>query len=39
VRDEVKIAEIEFLKAEIYRREVDVVARRIDAYDRFSDRI
>jgi DNA polymerase-3 subunit epsilon len=32
-------AEVRFLRAEIYRREVDPLVRRIDAYDRFSDRI
>ncbi|PZR78875.1 MAG: DNA polymerase III subunit epsilon, partial [Stutzerimonas stutzeri] len=28
-----------FLRTEIYRYEVDPPVRRIDAYDRFSDRI
>lgn len=32
-------AEMRFLRTEIYRREIDPVIRRIDAYDRFSDRI
>jgi DNA polymerase-3 subunit epsilon len=32
-------AEVRFLRSEIYRREVDPLVRRIDAYDRFSDRI
>jgi DNA polymerase-3 subunit epsilon len=32
-------AEVRFLRTEIYRREVDPLVRRIDAYDRFSDRI
>ncbi len=32
-------AEIQFLKTEIYRRDVDPLVRRIDAYDRFSDRV
>ncbi|WP_284877747.1 3'-5' exonuclease [Brevundimonas sp. MEB006b] len=32
-------AELHFLKAEIYRREIDLLVRRIDAHDRFSDRV
>ncbi len=32
-------AEVGFLRTEIYRREIDPLIRRIDAYDRFSDRI
>ena len=31
--------ELHFLRTEIYRREIDPVVRRIDAHDRFSDRI
>jgi DNA polymerase-3 subunit epsilon len=31
-------AELAFLKAEIYRGEIDLLTRRIDAHDRFSDR-
>jgi DNA polymerase-3 subunit epsilon len=31
-------AELAFLKAEIYRGEIDLLVRRIDAFDRFSDR-
>lgn len=31
-------AELEFLKTEIYRGEIELLTRRIDAYDRFSDR-
>jgi DNA polymerase-3 subunit epsilon len=31
--------EFAFLKAEIYRGEIDLLVRRIDAYDRFSERI
>jgi len=31
-------AEIHFLKTEIYRGEIDLLVRRIDAYDRFSER-
>lgn len=31
-------AELAFLKTEIYRGEVDLLCRRIDAYDRFSER-
>lgn len=30
--------ELTFLKMEIYQREIDLLTRRIDAYDRFSDR-
>jgi DNA polymerase-3 subunit epsilon len=32
-------AELEFLRREIYQREIDLIVRRIDAYDRFSDRV
>ncbi|HEY4546227.1 MAG TPA: 3'-5' exonuclease [Pedomonas sp.] len=32
-------AELRFLKTEIYCRDIDLLIRRIDAYDRFSDRI
>jgi DNA polymerase-3 subunit epsilon len=32
-------AELRFLRTEIYRYEADLPIRRIDAYDRFSDRI
>lgn len=32
-------AEIEFLSKEIYRRDVDLLTRKIDAYNRFSDRL
>jgi DNA polymerase-3 subunit epsilon len=31
-------AEVAFLKAEIYRGEIELLVRRVDAYDRFSDR-
>ena len=31
-------AELQFLQAEIYRRSFDAPIRRVDAYDRFSDR-
>lgn len=31
-------AELAFLKAEIYREEIELLMRRIDARDRFSDR-
>ena len=31
-------AELEFLTREIYQREINLLVRRIDAYDRFSDR-
>jgi DNA polymerase-3 subunit epsilon len=39
VPGEAREAEEAFLKAEIYRGEIDLLVRRIDAYDRFSDRI
>lgn len=32
-------AEVRFLRTEIYRRDVDPLVRKIDAYDRFSDRV
>lgn len=32
-------AEIQFLRTEIYRRDVAPLIRRVDAYDRFSDRV
>ncbi|NEX91196.1 3'-5' exonuclease [Caulobacter sp. 17J65-9] len=35
---EAREAEVAFLRAEIYRGEIDPLIRRIDAYDRFSDR-
>ncbi len=38
VDDAHREAEVAFLKAEIYGREIDLLIRRIDAYDRFSDR-
>jgi DNA polymerase-3 subunit epsilon len=38
VAEAAKEAEITFLQAEIYRGEVDPLTRRVDAYDRFSDR-
>ena len=38
VPEDAKDAELEFLQNEIYRREVDVPMRRIDAYTRFSNR-
>lgn len=31
-------AEITYLRSEIYQREIDLLTRRIDAHDRFSDR-
>jgi len=33
-----KDAELSFLRQEIYGGEIDLLARRIDAYDRFSER-
>lgn len=38
VADGAKDAEVAFLRSEIYRGEIDLLVRRIDAYDRFSDR-
>jgi hypothetical protein len=38
VADSEREAELAFLKAEIYRADVDLFVRRIDAHDRFSDR-
>jgi DNA polymerase-3 subunit epsilon len=39
VAEEARAAEEAFLKAEIYRGEIDLLVRRVDAYDRFSDRV
>jgi hypothetical protein len=39
VADSEREAELVFLKAEIYRADVDLLVRRIDAHDRFSDRV
>ena len=36
--DSEKAAELHFLETEIYRCEVDIPRKRIDAFDRFSDR-
>jgi DNA polymerase III subunit epsilon len=38
VLTEQKDAEIHYLRTEIYRHDVDVLVRRIDSYNRFSDR-
>lgn len=38
VTDAARADELAFLQAEIYKSEVDILVRRIDAYDRFSDR-
>ena len=38
VDDAAREAEVSFLKTEIYRGEIELLVRRIDAYDRFSDR-
>ena len=38
VADGDREAELAFLKSEIYRGEIDLLTRRIDAYDRFSAR-
>ena len=38
VLDNEKTAELHFLETEIYRGEVDIPTKRIDAFDRFSDR-
>lgn len=32
-------AELTFLRAEIYQRDIELLVRRIDAYDRFSERV
>lgn len=39
VSDADREAELEFLRREIYRGEIDPLVRRIDAHDRFSDRV
>ena len=39
VEEHARTAEEAFLKTEIYRWEVELLARRIDAYDRFSERV
>jgi DNA polymerase-3 subunit epsilon len=39
VAEGARAAEEEFLRAEIYRGEIDLLTRRVDAYDRFSDRV
>jgi DNA polymerase-3 subunit epsilon len=38
VNDDAKEAELAFLRNDIYRREIEIVARKITAYDRFSER-
>lgn len=38
VSDDAREAELAFLKSEIYRGEIELLVRRIDAYDRFSER-
>jgi DNA polymerase-3 subunit epsilon len=38
VVDDAREAELAFLKADIYRGEIELLVRRIDAYERFSDR-
>ncbi len=39
VEDENREAELAYLRAEIYQREVELLVRKIDAYNRFSDRL
>lgn len=39
VTDADREAELAYLQAEIYRCEIDLLVRRIDAHDRFSDRV
>lgn len=39
VGDPQKDAELSFLQSEIYQRDVELLVRRIDAYDRFSNRV
>lgn len=38
VEEDEREGELAFLHAEIYRREIDLLTKRIDAHDRFSDR-
>jgi len=38
VSDELRASEFAFLQNEIYRRDIDINCRKIDAYDRFSER-
>ena len=38
VQEEARDAELAYLKGEIYLREIELLVRRVDAYDRFSDR-
>jgi len=38
VEEAAREAELAYLKAEIYTREINLLVRRVDAYDRFSDR-
>jgi DNA polymerase III subunit epsilon len=38
IEDAAKDAEIEFLKRDIYQRDVELLVRRVDAYNRFSGR-
>ncbi|WP_341021999.1 3'-5' exonuclease [Brevundimonas diminuta] len=39
VPDGQREAELHFLKSEIYRRDINLLIRRIEAHDRFSDRV
>jgi DNA polymerase-3 subunit epsilon len=39
IDDDLRESEITFLKTEIYQRDVDLLVRRITAYDRFSSRV
>ena len=38
VAEEMREAELEYLKSQIYRREINLKTQRIDAYNRFSER-
>ena len=38
VDEDVREQELAYLRAEIYQREVDILVRKITAYERFSDR-
>jgi DNA polymerase-3 subunit epsilon len=38
VDDQNKESELSYLRAEIYQRDIDLLVRRLDAYNRFSDR-
>jgi DNA polymerase III subunit epsilon len=39
VVDDAREAELDFLRDEIYQRDIQLLARKIDAFNRFSDRL